>query len=146
MSTVATVTPPPMPPAAAGKLDDFSDKLSPMLVKELRQGLRAKTFVIVFLALQGLMTVVLLAAVSASPDRAGQSVSSVIFFFFSLAVLVVQPLRGIGALHNEIRGSTIDLMVLTRMNAWRIVLGKWVAIVRKSEFLITAIVPYLIMR
>lgn len=30
------------------KLNDFSDRLPPMLVKELRQGLRAKTFVGVF--------------------------------------------------------------------------------------------------
>ena len=31
-------------------LRDFSDRFSPIVVKELRQGLRAKTFVIVFLA------------------------------------------------------------------------------------------------
>lgn len=131
----------------AGKLDDFSDKLSPMLVKELRQGLRAKTFVIVFLALQGLLTFVLLIAMGASSSAdGGNVVSSVIFFFFSLAVLVVQPLRGIGTLHNEIRGSTIDLMVLTRMGTWRIVLGKWVAIVSQSALLLAAIAPYLILR
>ena len=131
----------------AGKIDDFSDKLSPMLVKELRQGLRAKTFVILFLALQGLLTFVLLIAMGASSSADGGGVvSSVIFFFYSLAVLVVQPLRGIGTLHNEIRGSTIDLMVLTRMGTWRIVLGKWVAIVSQSALLLAAIVPYLILR
>jgi hypothetical protein len=148
MSTAAaTATPPPMSSTGAGRFDDFSDKLSPMLVKELRQGLRAKTFVIVFLALQALLAVVLLSAVgAASPENAGQRVSEVIFFFFSLAVLVIQPLRGIGALHNEIKGNTIDLMVLTRMGAWRIVLGKWVAIVSQSALLFTAIAPYLILR
>lgn len=131
----------------AGRFDDFSDRLSPMLVKELRQGLRAKTFVILFLALQGLLAFVLLIAVAAAePQRAGFAVSKVIFFFFALAVLVVQPLRGIGALHNEIKGNTIDLMVLTRLGAWRIVLGKWVAIVSQSGLLFTAIVPYLILR
>lgn len=140
-------TPPPMDSRAAGRFDDFSDKLSPMLVKELRQGLRAKTFVIVFLALQGLLATVLLISVSASEiQEAGETVSKVIFFFFSLAVLVVQPLRGVGALHNEIKGNTIDLMVLTRLGAWRIVLGKWVAIVSQSGLLLTAIVPYLILR
>lgn len=139
----AVATPPPM----AHPLDEFSDRISPMLVKELRQGLRAKTFVIVFLALQGLLAVVLLAAIGASSSEStGQSVSSIIFFFFSLAVLIVQPLRGIGALHNEIKGNTIDLMVLTRLGAWRIVLGKWVSIVSQSALLLTAIAPYLILR
>jgi hypothetical protein len=131
----------------AHALDEFSDRISPMLVKELRQGLRAKTFVIVFLALQGLLALVLLSAIGASsPESAGRTVSTIIFFFFSLAVLIVQPLRGIGALHNEIKGNTIDLMVLTRLGAWRIVLGKWVSIVSQSALLLTAIAPYLILR
>jgi ABC-type transport system involved in multi-copper enzyme maturation permease subunit len=135
------------PPPAGYALDEFSDRISPMLVKELRQGLRAKTFVIVFLALQALLAVVLLSAIGASSsDSAGQRVSNIIFFFFSLAVLIVQPLRGIGALHNEIKGNTIDLMVLTRLGAWRIVLGKWVSIVSQSALLLTAIAPYLILR
>jgi hypothetical protein len=139
----AAAAPPPM----AHPLDEFSDRISPMLVKELRQGLRAKTFVIVFLALQALLAVVLLSAIGASSsESAGQSVSATIFFFFCLAVLIVQPLRGIGALHNEIKGNTIDLMVLTRLGAWRIVLGKWVSIVSQSALLLTAIAPYLILR
>lgn len=147
MSTPAPAPAAAMPPPATHPLDEFSDRISPMLVKELRQGLRAKTFVIVFLALQALLAVVLLAAIGASSSQsAGQSVSTIIFFFFSLAVLIVQPLRGIGALHNEIKGNTIDLMVLTRLGAWRIVLGKWVSIVSQSALLLTAIAPYLILR
>lgn len=148
MSTAVTATPDAGPPKVTGALDEFSDKLSPMLVKELRQGLRAKTFVILFLALQALLCVVLLSAVGATSGSgdSGRSVSSVIFFFFSLAALVVQPLRGVGALHNEIKGQTIDLMVLTRLGAWRIVLGKWVAIVSQTALLLVAIAPYLILR
>jgi hypothetical protein len=46
--------------------DDFSDRLSPMLVKELRQGLRTKAFIGVFLALQIILGVILLGAVSVS--------------------------------------------------------------------------------
>lgn len=146
MSAAAT-TPAAVPPPVAGRLDEFSDRLSPMLVKELRQGLRAKTFVILFLALQALLAVVLLSAIGASSDGdSGITVSKVIFFFFSLAALIAQPLRGVGALHQEIKGQTIDLMVLTRLGAWRIVLGKWVAIVSQTALLLTAITPYLILR
>lgn len=142
MTTAATSAP------TATSLDEFSDRLSPMLVKELRQGLRAKTFVILFLTLQALLGVVLLTAVGAtsSSGDSGRTVSSIIFFFFSLAALVAQPLRGVGALHNEIKGQTIDLMVLTRLGAWRIVLGKWVAIVSQTALLLITIFPYLILR
>ncbi|MGB6223321.1 hypothetical protein [Haloferula sp.] len=146
------VTPVPNVPApksfAVDKLADFSDRLSPMLVKELRQGLRAKTFVVVFLTLQVLLGFVLLASLgaSSSPQDAGHSISGVIFMFFSIAVLVIQPMRGIGSLHTELKSNTMELMVLTRLSAWRIVLGKWIALVSQSALLLAAIVPYLILR
>jgi hypothetical protein len=150
MSEVAAPPPIPRDPPAfvADKLADFSDKLSPMLVKELRQGLRAKTFVVVFLTLQALLGVVLLASLgaSSSPQDAGHSISGIIFMFFSIAVLVIQPLRGIGSLHTELKSNTMELMVLTRLSAWRIVLGKWIALVSQSGLLLAAIAPYLILR
>ncbi|MFC7336302.1 hypothetical protein ACFQY0_03865 [Haloferula chungangensis] len=132
----------------ADKLADFSDKPSPMLVKELRQGLRAKTFVIVFLTLQGLLGLVLLSSLGAasSPQDAGHNISGIIFMFFALAVLVIQPARAIGALHREVQENTIELMVLTRLSAWKIVLGKWISLVAQSALLLAAVIPYLILR
>ncbi len=128
-------------------LSDFSDRISPMLVKELRQGLRAKTFIGVFLALQIFLAVMLFSAgASSTSDHVGSVVSGIIFTFFSIAVLVVQPLRGVGALSSEVKGNTIDMMVLTRLSAWRIVFGKWVAIVSQSALLLATIIPYLILR
>jgi hypothetical protein len=150
MSTEAQVpaaaTAPSIKSATAG-LDDFSDRLPPMLVKELRQGLRARTFVAVFLGLQLFLGLVMLLATTASGlDGAGLVVSRIIFLFFSLAVLVVQPLRGMNALYGEIKSSTIDMMVLTRLSARRIVTGKWAAVVGQTLLLFISIVPYLILR
>lgn len=128
-------------------LSDFSDRISPMLVKELRQGLRAKTFIAVFLSLQVFLAVMLFSAGAASTsDHVGSVVSGIIFIFFSIAVLVVQPLRGTTALSSEVKGNTIDMMVLTRLSAWRIVFGKWVAIVSQTALLLATIIPYLILR
>ena len=59
---------------------------------------------------------------------------------------MIQPLRGIGALYGEIRGNTIELMVLTRLTAWRIVLGKWISIFAQTALLFVAVFPYLILR
>lgn len=126
---------------------DFPDRISPMLVKELRQGLRAKTFVAMFLSLQIFLAVMLFSAGAASTsDYVGSVISGIIFTFFSIAVIVVQPLRGTSALSSEVKGNTIDMMVLTRLSAWRIVFGKWVAIVSQSALLLTTIIPYLILR
>jgi hypothetical protein len=128
-------------------LTDFSDRISPMLVKELRQGMRAKTFIAVFLSLQIFLGVMLFSAGAASSsDQVGSMISGIIFTFFSIAVLIVQPLRGTSALAAEVKGNTIDMMVLTRLSAWRIVFGKWVAIVGQSALLFATIIPYLILR
>jgi len=126
---------------------DFPDRLSPMLVKELRQGLRAKTFVTVFLSLQIILLIILLTATaSTSSASAGTIISGFIFSFFSIAVLIVQPLRGIGALSSEVKGNTLDMIVLTRLTARRIVHGKWFAIVSQSALIFATIIPYLIFR
>ncbi len=127
--------------------NDFSDKLNPVLVKELRQGLRGISFVTLFIAVQAFLCFILLITTAvASPENAGHLLSRVIFFFFSLAVLVVQPLRGISALSAEIKANTIDLLCLTRLSAWRITFGKWISLVSQSALILTAIIPYLIMR
>lgn len=131
----------------AKRLSDFPERLSPMLVKELRQGLRARSFVVLFLVLQGLLGLILLSAVSADTSGGvGGSVSGIIFFFVSVALLVFQPLRGVSALAGEIKANTMEIMVLTRLSAWRITLGKWSAIVSQSALIVAAIIPYLILR
>ena len=128
-------------------LTDFPDKLSPMLVKELRQGMRAKSFTLLFLVFQGLLAFILLTAgAAASSDDAGSFASGVIFTMFAGAALFIQPMRGVSALSSEISGNTIEMMVLTRLSAWRIVFGKWIAIVSQTALILVTIIPYLILR
>ena len=128
-------------------LTDFSDKLSPMLVKELRQGMRARSFIMLFLVFQCLLALILVTAgASFESDDAGSAASGIIFTMFSIAVLFIQPMRGVNALSSEITGNTIEMMVLTRLSASRIVFGKWIAIVSQSALLLTTIIPYLILR
>ncbi len=151
-SDSTAATPPALPPAPIDRVNDFSDKLSPMLVKELRQGFRTNTFVVLFLVLQGLLALVLLIAgpIAASNDglsgAAGGVVSKIVFCIYGLGILVVQPLRGISAVATEIKQNTIDLMVLTRLSAWRIVWGKWCSIMSQSILIVLSILPYLIFR
>ncbi len=128
-------------------LTDFSDRLSPMLVKELRQGMRARSFTIVFLGFQCLLAFVLLTAgASFESDGAGVAASGTIFTMFSIVVLFIQPMRGVAALSSEITGKTIEMISLTRLTAWRIVFGKWIAIVSQSALILVTIIPYLILR
>ncbi len=128
-------------------LTDFSDKLSPMLVKELRQGMRARSFTMVFLGFQCLLAFILLTAgASFESDNAGAAASATIFTMFSITVLFIQPMRGATALSTEITGKTIEMISLTHLTAWRIVFGKWIAIVSQSALILITIIPYLILR
>ena len=128
-------------------LSDFPDKLSPMLVKELRQGMRARGFTMLFLSFQVMLAVILLSASAVSAgDSAGTFASGVIFTIFTITALIIQPMRGANALSVEITGNTIEMMVLTRLSAWRIVFGKWIAIVSQTALIAITIIPYLILR
>lgn len=129
------------------KAMDFSDKFSPMLVKELRQGLKGMGFMILFIAIQAILALLILGqSFFASYDNVGSSISTAIFVCLGLATCVLQPLRGISAIGGEIKENTIDLMVITRLSAWRIVFGKWISLVSQSALIIIAVTPYLILR
>ncbi len=114
-----------------------------MLVKELRQGMRTNLFTVAFILLQTVMILSLLAGL-ADP---GSGASEVFFWFFVVAtLLVVQPLRGFNALCSEQALNTMDLIQLTRLDAWRITLGKWTALNAQTLLFVTGVLPYLTMR
>ena len=142
--------PPIAPPTAA--LRDFPDWLSPILVKELRQGLRQRAFVLLFVFLQVIMVLVVFSALLGGGTRndeglrAGETISGFFFALFAIAGLLVQPLRAINALAGERTGGTLDLLTLTRLNVWRITVGKWLALFGQTTLLLIAILPYLLMR
>lgn len=122
-----------------------------MLVKELRQGMRTSSFVIPFVVLQAILTIVILIVSLFSlggrlldSSSIGNWFTGFILLFYCLGILVFQPLRGISAIASEVQENTIDLMTLTSLTAWRIVYGKWLSIVSQSALIAGAVLPYLI--
>lgn len=129
--------------AAAARMNEFPGSFSPMLVKELRQGMRTNLFVVAFILLQTVMILSLLAGLAEPGSGAGDG----FFWFFVVAtLLVVQPLRGFNALCSEHSLNTMDLIQLTRLDAWRITLGKWTALNAQTLLFVTGVLPYLTMR
>lgn len=136
----------PAAPAPAGPPHpaDFSDRISPMLVKELRQGMKTHLFTLAFILLQAFMVLSVLIGAS-SPGDSG-AVSGFFWFFVWVALVLVMPIRGFSALTAEIQANTLDLIHLTGLGAWRITLGKWAALVAQTLLLVCGILPYLVMR
>jgi len=102
-------------------LVDFSDAIGPMVVKELRQGLRTRAFTWAFLFIQGLLLLFMLSGFSETSDS--RNTAGSFWFLLEVALLIVMPFRGLNALHTEVRLNTMELISLTRMSAWRITFG-----------------------
>lgn len=130
---------------AAEQLNDFKDWVSPIIVKELRQGMRTRLFTTSFIVLQGFMVLFVMIGFA---EGGGQNSGSSAFFWFliSITLLLVMPLRGFGALSSEIRLNTMDLIALTRMSSWRITAGKWAALVSQTALLTVGVLPYVVLR
>lgn len=137
-SSAAAPPVPPPPPLA-----DFGDWLSPMIVKELRQGLRTWVFVGAFIVLQAILTMTLLISSTAGNEEA----STYLFWMLVAAILVgIVPLRGFNALAGEMKAETLDLLMLTRLGAFRIAAGKWIALVAQGGLIAVSVLPYVVLR
>ena len=153
MSTVAAASahlPPALPTLAR---QDFPSWLPATLVKELRQGLRTRGFVGSFIGFQILMALLMTIVAASSWSRDGVITAGAFntangFFWgiLTLQLLVFTPARALGSLQLEVSSRTIDLLMLTRLDAWRIVMGKWASLVAQSALLLVAVLPYGIVR
>lgn len=126
--------------------NDYADWLSPMLVKELRQGVRNRAFISTFIFLQVAMLLTMMVGLLTGAEG-GSADSTVIFWVLvGASVLIVLPMSGMNAVGGEIKANTLELIFLTRLSSLRIVAGKWLAILVSSALLICAVLPYLVLR
>lgn len=127
-----------------------NDFLNPMVIKELRQGLKSRIFLGSFLGLQGLMVLsmfIYLSVTNASNGSGDMEVADAFFWsMLALTLLVSIPYRSFQALHDEVKGNTLEMLFLTRMNSWNIAFGKWCALVLQIFLLVSAVFPYLVLR
>lgn len=148
MNSAATL--PPAASAPAGAFTDFPDWLPPMLVKELRQGLRARGFVALFVVFHVITVLAFwwtLEINSASGSREIFNWLNGLFWgLVNLVLLLALPWRGLSGLRSEMDGRTLDLLVLTRLTAWRIVLGKWIALSAQAALFLLTLLPYGVVR
>ena len=124
-------------------MNDFADWLSPIVVKELRQGMRSKVFVGTFTLLQVFMIFCIVTALGEDSQSGAKA------FFWSVvgaALLFGMPMRGAFSISGEIKEKTFELLLLTRLSAKRIIFGKWVALFLQSLLLVSSILPYVVLR
>jgi hypothetical protein len=129
-------------------LDDKSDWLSPIVVKEVRQVVRGREFQYSFAA--SLLAALAIAFFGAADALTGSGVSGAWTFGALMACLtllgvIVVPLGAFNALRNERMEQTFDLITVTALSSRRIVIGKLLAQGVKLTTLFAAIAPFIAM-
>lgn len=122
---------------------DFPTWMPAVLVKELRQGLRERSFVGALVGFQVIMTLFLVFAIAGgSGSGAYNLLQGAFWIMLSAQLLVITPLRGLTGLQSEVDSRWVDLLMLTRLTAWRVVTGKWVSLLVQAALLVIAMLPY----
>lgn len=124
-------------------LRDFSDRFSPIVVKELRQGLRTRFFTSALILFHTLIILLLCTGTLGAPVEA---VNGIFWGIAGFMLLVVMPLRGFSSLHTETTDGTLDMLTLTSIASFRILYGKWAALYSQSLLVAGSILPYMVAR
>jgi hypothetical protein len=140
-------------PATSGATalpSDFPDWMSPTLVKELRQGLKARAFVITFIALQTLFVVVVAASAliyARKPESyEPEFLNSIFWMLVGVQLVVVTPLRALSSLAGERKANTLELNFMTGLSSWRMAVGKWASLLFQAALFVLAVLPYGLVR
>lgn len=115
------------------KLDRFcetqGDRLTPILVKETRQALKSRQFAVTFsLLLFAALAWTIVGSLSLMPGiyDSPSAPRMLIGYYVVLAIpmLIVVPMAAFRSLEGEIDDGTLELLSITVLSPWQIVLGK----------------------
>ena len=107
----------------------WGDRLNPILIKETRQALKSRQFVVTFsVLLVAALAWTVVGSLSMMPHIyvTPSAPRMLIGYYVVLAVpmLLVVPLAAYRSLENEIDDGTLELLSITTLSPWQIVLGK----------------------
>ncbi len=125
------------------QLRDFPDRLPAMVVKELRQGLRAPMFIAPF---AGVHAAAILAVAAEYLSEGARDLMSPFWLVAIAVVAVIMPLRGFSALREECTGDNSALLILGGLSRWQIVRGKWLVQMMLAGLLLVSLIPYMLVR
>jgi ABC-type transport system involved in multi-copper enzyme maturation permease subunit len=137
--------------------NDLPERFDPMTAKELRQSLRRGSFVLPFLGIQLLALVAMIAEfrtghAAVSSDYTGVLnlwllVSSGPFWMIVAVIcMVLMPMGGLVLMGQELEEGNHELLLLTHLNRWKVVLGKFATLWGLSAITFISLLPYVVVR
>jgi hypothetical protein len=137
--------------------NDLPEGFDPMTAKELRQSLRRGSFVYPFLGIQ-LFAVLAMAAefeighAAESTEYAGAlnpillGTSGPFWMVVSAICLVIMPLGGLMLMGQELEEGNHELLLLTKLDRWRVVFGKFITLWGLCTLTFISLLPYVVVR
>lgn len=133
---------------AGSATERLIESVGPIVVKEVRQGLRAKVFAIFFGTLLVVCLSMALVAVAQATESAGVAFGKEFFGGYLTALGVVTffviPFVAFRSMVRELEDETWVLLTLTGLGAISIVRGKWVSAMSQSMLFGSACAPFVL--
>lgn len=133
---------------AATVAERLVESVGPIVVKEVRQGLRAKVFAIFFGTLLVVCLCMALVAVAQATDSAGVAFGKDFFGGYLTAlgavIFFVIPFVAFRSMVRELEDETWVLLTLTGLGSISIVRGKWVSAMSQSLLFGSACAPFVL--
>lgn len=136
---------------------DLPEGFDPMTAKELRQSLRRGSFVVPFLAVQVLALAALVAEFMNGHEVGASEFVGILnlqllnssgpFWMVAGAVcMVLMPLCGLALMGQELEEGNHELLLLTHLNRWKVVGGKFATLWGLSLVTFISLLPYGVVR
>jgi ABC-type transport system involved in multi-copper enzyme maturation permease subunit len=125
--------------------DDLPDWVNPFVVKELRQGLRSRIFVTVFVVLHTGVALVLGMGLLLEQDAhlARYSFSHGLQWMIeSGCVCLLLPFGGFASVAEEMKSESLELIRVAGVSSGQVVMGKWQSLLCQATLLLISVIPY----
>jgi hypothetical protein len=131
-----------------GLVDRVVDSVGPIVVKEVRQGLRARVFAIFFATLLVACLSLALVALAEAQDRAGTAFGKDFFGAYLTALggicFFVIPFVAFRSMARELEDETWVLLTLTGLGPNAITRGKWTSAMSQALLFASACAPFVL--
>jgi hypothetical protein len=135
---------------------ELSDRLDPMTVKELQQGMRRASFVYPFLGIHLLTIAALLVEFSIGEVKNSEypGIMNLVMLFqsgpfwmvVSVMCIIIMPLGGLMLMGQELEEGNHELLLLTKLNRWAVVRGKFFTLWGICTLSLISLLPYVVVR
>jgi hypothetical protein len=136
---------------------DLPERFDPMTAKELRQSLRRGSFVLPFLAIQILALIAMVAEFKAGHAAESSEFTGILnpwllwssgpfWMVVGIICMVLMPLGGVMLMGQELDEGNHELLLLTKLSRWKIVIGKFATLWGLSVITFISLLPYVVVR